>query len=98
MNCVLRFISLFHGLCDYKAPLQKEKKALLNEVSVPSDIGQNNTEIKKMTKYQDLKNEVKKSCKLNNAKVVPVIVGALEMMTKKLTEILKTIPGNIITN
>ena len=51
-----------------------------------------------MTKYQDLNNEVKISWKLNNAKVVPVIVGAMGMMTKNLTEILKTIPGNIITN
>ena len=51
-----------------------------------------------MTKYQDLKNEVKRSWKLKNAKAVPVIVGASWMMTKNLTEILKTIPGNIVTN
>ena len=51
-----------------------------------------------MTKYQDLKNEVNRSWKLKNAKVVPVIVGAMGMMTKNLTEILKTIPENIITN
>ena len=43
-----------------------------------------------MTKYQDLKNEVKRFWKLNNAKVVPVIVGASGMMTKNLTEILNT--------
>ena len=51
-----------------------------------------------MTKYQDLKNEVKRSWKLKNAKVVPVILGASGMMTKNLTEIFKTTPGNIITN
>jgi len=34
---------------------KKEKKVLLIEVSVPSDFGLN-TEMKKMTKYQDLKN------------------------------------------
>ena len=51
-----------------------------------------------MTKYQDFKNEVKRSWKLRNAKVGPVIVGAMGMMTKNLTEILITIPGNIITN
>ena len=44
-----------------------------------------------MTKYHDLKHEVKRSWKLKNAKVVPV-------MTKNLTELLKTIPGNITTN
>ena len=51
-----------------------------------------------MTKHQDLNNEVKRSCKLKNAKVIPVIVGATGMMTTNLTGILKTIPGNITTN
>ena len=51
-----------------------------------------------MTKYQDLKNEVKRSWKLKNAKVVAVIVGAPGLMLKNVTEILKTIPGNITTN
>ena len=51
-------------------------------------------EIKKMTKHQDLKNEVRRSWKLKNAKVVPVIVGAMGMMMKNLTEILNigTVP------
>ena len=51
-----------------------------------------------MTKHQDFKNEVKISWKLKNAKVVPVRVGASGMTTKNLTAILKTIPGNIMTN
>ena len=52
-----------------------------------------------MTKYQDLKHEVKRSWKLKNAKVVPVMTkNLIEMMTKNLTKILKTIPGNITTN
>ena len=64
-----------------------------------SDFRWNNAEIKNMTKYQDLKNEVKRSWKLKNAKVVPVMIKTLTgMMKKNLTEILKIIPGNIITN
>ena len=51
-----------------------------------------------MTKYPDLMNEVRRSWKLKNAKVVPVIVGATGMMTKNLADTLKTIPGNITTN
>ena len=51
-----------------------------------------------MTKYQELKNEVKRSWKLKNAKVGSEIIGALGMITKNFTEILKTIPGNITTN
>ena len=34
---------------------KKEKTALLIEISVPSNLGLNNAEIKKMTKCQDLK-------------------------------------------
>ena len=70
---------------------------MLTEVSLPNDCGLNNAEIKKMTKYQDLKNEVKRSWKLKRSKIVPVIVGATRMI-KNLTEVLKTIPGNITTN
>ena len=35
----------------YTLVQKKEKKALLIEVSVPSDFGLNNAEIKKITKY-----------------------------------------------
>ena len=42
-----------------------------------------------MTKYQDLKNEVKRSWNLKNAKVVPVMMkNLMGMTTKNLTEIL----------
>ena len=41
-----------------------------------------------MTKHQDLKSEVRRSWKLNDAKVVPVIAGPTGMMAKILTEIL----------
>ena len=51
-------------------------------------MGLNDAEIKKMTKHQELKNEVRRSWKLKNAKVVPVIAGPTGMMTKNLTEIL----------
>ena len=77
---------------------KKQNKSMLNEVSVPREFGLNNAEIKKMTKYQDLKNEVKRSWNLKRSKIVPVIIGATGMMTKNLIEILKTIPGNITTN
>ena len=61
---------------------------------VASDFDLNNLEIKKMTKYQDLKNEMKRSWKLKSTKIVPVIIGAMGMMKNNLRGILKTIPGN----
>ena len=41
-----------------------------------------------MTKHQDLKNEVRRSWKLKNVNVVPVIAGPTGKMTKNLTDIL----------
>ena len=52
-----------------------------------------------MTKYQDLKPEVKRSWKLKNAKIVPVMMkNLIGIMKKNLTELWKIIPGNITTN
>ena len=51
--------------------------------------GIDNAEIKKMTKYQDLKNEIKRSW-LKSVKIAPpVIIGATGIIKKNLTEILK---------
>ena len=63
---------------------KKEKSALLIEVSVPNDFGLNETEIRKMTKYQDLKNEGKTMWKLKKAEIIPMRVGATGMMGKTL--------------
>ena len=68
------------------------------EVSVPNNFGLNSSEIGKIMKYQDLKNEVKRMWKLKKAEIVPVIVGATAMMKKTLSEHLKIIPWNITTN
>ena len=66
---------------------KREKKALLIEVLIAVIFGLNDAEIKKMTKHQDLKNEVRRSWKIKNAKVVPVIAGPTGMMKKNHTEI-----------
>jgi len=66
---------------------------LLNKVSVPNDFARNATEIRKMTKYKDLKNEVNRAWKLKKAKIIPVIVGAIGLIKKTLTEYLKNHSG-----
>ena len=51
-----------------------------------------------MTKYQDIKNEIKRSWKLKCVELAPpVIIGSTGKMKKNLTKILNTIPGNITT-
>ena len=49
-----------------------------------------------MTKYQDCKNEIKRSWKLKSTQMLLVIIGATGIM-RNLTEIFKTILGNIKT-
>ena len=61
---------------------KKENTALLTEVSVPNDFRLNATEIRKTTKYQDLKNEVKRMWKLKKSEVGPVIAGAAGILKK----------------
>ena len=59
------------ALCPYMMlKHKKEKTSLLIEVSVPNDFRLNATEIRKITKYQDLKNEVKRMWKLMQAEIV----------------------------
>ena len=68
------------------------------EVSVPNNFGLNAAEIGKITKFEDLKNEVKRMWKLKKSKIVPVIGRATGMTMKPLTEYLKIISENITTN
>ena len=51
-----------------------------------------------MPKYHYLKNEAKRSWKLKNIKIVPVIIGAMDMVKKNLPENLNTISGKSIKN
>ena len=67
---------------------KKEKTALLIEISIPSDFCLNNAEIKKMTKYQDLQKQIKRSWKMKSLKIAPVIIIGASGMIKNLTEIL----------
>ena len=54
------------------------------EVSVPSNFGRNNVEMKRITKYQNLKNGVKRSWKLKSDQIVPFVIGATGMIKKEL--------------
>ena len=53
---------------------------------VPGDSRTSDKEKEKVEKYQDLKREVKRIWNMRSVIVVPVIVGALGSITKKLDE------------
>ena len=71
----------------------KEETCLLIDMSVPTDKNISAKEFDKKAKYFDLKLEIEKSWQLKTS-VIPIVVGALGMITKNLKKYLSQIPGN----
>ena len=72
---------------------KKEKTALIIDAAVPNDYGLNRAEREKITKYQDLKNDIKQTWSLKEISIIPVVVGATGLVKKTLKTYLNTIPG-----
>ena len=73
--------------------IDKEKKtAIIIDVAVPSDCNIMKKEHEKIDKYQGLREEMEKMWKVE-AKVVPIVVGALGAVTTTLEKWLEQIPG-----
>ena len=72
---------------------KKEKTALIIDVAVPNDYGLNRAEREKITKYQDLKNDLKKTWSLKEISIIPVVIGATGLIKKNLKSYLNAIPG-----
>ena len=73
----------------------KEKKtAKVIEVTVPNDYGLNVAERKKVTKYQDLKNDLRNTWELDEIEILPVVIGVTGLIKDNFTEILRKIPGS----
>ena len=70
-----------------------EKTAKIIEVTVPNDFGLNRAERHKITKYQDLKNDLKSTWALKEIVIIPVVVGATGVIKKNLKQYLQTIPS-----
>jgi len=73
---------------------KENKSAKIIEVSVPNDFGLNRAEREKVTKYQDLKNDLRDTWDLNTIEIIPVIVGATGVIKNNLKRYLQQIPGN----
>ena len=61
-----------------------ERKCSIIDIAVPG--GSRTSEKEKEEKYQDLKREIKRIWNMRSVIVVPVIVGALGSITKKLDD------------
>ena len=72
-----------------------DRTCIIVDIAVPGDSRISHKEKEKVEKYQDLKREIKRIWNLRNVIVVPVIVGALGSITKKLGEWIKKLDISI---
>ena len=72
---------------------KQQKTAKIIDVTVPNDYGLNRAEREKLTKYEDLKNELRRTWALNEIEVIPIVVGATGLMKTNLKNYLEFIPG-----
>ena len=63
---------------------KKERKGIIIDIAVPVDVRVGEKEREKVEKYQDLKREIGRLWKLKVAEVVPVVIGALGSVTKRI--------------
>ena len=82
---------------DLVVVIKGERKCIIIDIAVPGDSRTNDKEKEKVEKYQDLKREIKSIWNMRNVIVVPVIIGALGSITKKLDEWLEKLDITVNT-
>ena len=73
---------------------RKENKCIFIDMSVPSERNVARKETEKLSKYKDLEIEVTKMWQMKTT-VIPVIIGALGLVRKRMNELVSKIPGKI---
>jgi len=71
---------------------KKEKTCTQIDVAIPADRNVVQKEVEKKLKYKSLCIEIQRMWKLK-CTIVPVIIGATEIVTRSLKKNLETIPG-----
>ena len=70
---------------------KKENKRIILDINIPGDSKVHEKELEKIEKYQDLTWEIRKMWSVKN---IPVAVGALGSVTKKLGQWIEIIIGD----
>ena len=73
---------------------KEKKECLLIDMSVPGDSNVAAKEFEKKSKYKDLEIEIQRMWRMRT-RVIPVVVGALGVITKDFEALIKEIPGNV---
>ena len=76
---------------------KERKHCLLIDIAVPGDDRVTEKEDEKVDKYQPLKFEIMRIWEMNKVEVIPIVVGALGVVTKKIQKWLKKIGVEIRT-
>ena len=77
---------------------KKNMRCTLIDVSIPADKNIAIKEHEKITKYKDLEIEMKRMWNMKETQTVPVVVGALGVVSKELNNHISKIPGNVNTD
>ena len=75
-----------HRRPDIVVPYKTERKYHLIDIAVPIDKRMELKEQEKIAKYSDLRQKVKKIWNLSKVVVVPVVIGALGLTSKRLKD------------
>ena len=69
---------------DIVVVLKKEKECKIIDIAVPGDCRICEKETEKIEKYDELKREIRKLWTMKKVEVIPIVVGALGAVSKKL--------------
>ena len=67
----------------------KEKQCYVIDIACPADARVKEKELEKITKYQDLKREISRVWKVDKVIVVPIVIGALGIVSTNLKKYLE---------
>ena len=70
---------------------KKAKSCVIIDVAIPGDCRIHEKKIKKIEKYQNLKKELKRLWSLKKVEAVPVVIGALECISKSFSGWMETL-------
>ena len=73
------------------------KRCLIVNITLRGHVRVHEKEVEKIEKYQELKREIKRLWKLRTVQIVPVVVGALGSVTKRLRDFIKKLDITIQT-
>ena len=82
---------LEHNRPDITIVFKKKRECQLIDIACPGDIRVETKESQKIETYVDLGIEIKRLWKMNKVSIIPVVIGALGTIPKRLEKFMKEI-------